>query len=82
MLYVCADVCLAIYYSLSPRTGPALFLHQDLWLPSSLLYSFIIFYGSFVHLMSTQPPRGSTFLDFIHYLLPHSQIKNNNLGDI
>lgn len=44
MLYVCADLCLAIYYSRSPRAGPCC---GDLLLPLSLFYSFIIFYGGF-----------------------------------
>lgn len=50
MLYVYADACFAICYFLSPLCDMLYSLHQDLYLPCYLLYSFIIFYISFAML--------------------------------
>lgn len=51
MLYVYADVCFAIcYIFLSPLCDMLCSLHEDLYLPCYLLYSFIIFYIRFAML--------------------------------
>lgn len=61
--------------------GPAL----GFMAASSLLYSFIIFYGSFamldVHAASPWIHLPG-FILYLAWLLPHSEIKNHNLEDI